>query len=277
MPPKSSTTNRRTAEGIYAESIAKFPGRLVIISEGDSWFSYPLNRNLADYVEMMSDFSMLRLEQNGDEARDMLKTDGTQFEKLRKFLKRYPVELLIFSGGGNDVVDKNLPPLLRKKANGMTWRDCVNDAALDKRMAEIDNAYRNLIALRDRTRQLCEIVVHSYDYAVPDGRPAAGPFGLGKTGPWIKPSLDKSGITVAADAAALVRHLIDTFHARVAALAAPGNRFHVVDMRNTLGANHHLHWHDEMHPTGTGFGLLAEKWRATLKALFPGRGFEKQN
>ena len=43
-----------------------------MLTEGDSWFSYPLNANIADYIEMMNDFSILRLEHNGDEARDIL-------------------------------------------------------------------------------------------------------------------------------------------------------------------------------------------------------------
>ena len=120
MPtPIERTISRTTKEGIFHESIRKFPERLVVISEGDSWFSYPLNANLADFVEMMGPLTMFRLEKNGDEACKMLDPRRSQFQKLDRYLKYYRkhLQLLIFSGGGNDILDANLPPLLNKMLN----------------------------------------------------------------------------------------------------------------------------------------------------------------
>jgi len=69
MPkPAQRVSDARPKQAVFAASIRQFPKRLVVVSEGDSWFSYPLNANLADNIEMMSDFSMLRLEHNGDDA-----------------------------------------------------------------------------------------------------------------------------------------------------------------------------------------------------------------
>ncbi len=273
MPPRDQIGSR-PKEAVFAQSYKLFPERLRILSEGDSWFSYPLNNNLADIIEMMNAFSMLRLEKNGDEAREILSERSGQLRKLRTFLKRYAFDLMIFSGGGNDIVDENLSALLKRKSGAMTWRQCIRDDALANRMQEITAAYQRLIAARDALRPQCVIVTHSYDYPIPDGRPARGPFGLGHAGPWLKPVLDDFRITAPADAAAVVRHLIDSFHAALAALEGGAARFHVVDMRGTLAARGAGVWADEIHPSYPGFLALAERWRARLVTLFPGRGFE---
>ena len=41
---------------------------------------------------MMSDFSLLRLEHNGDEAREILGAGSDQLKKLKYYLKGYPVD-----------------------------------------------------------------------------------------------------------------------------------------------------------------------------------------
>lgn len=273
MPPKKPTTNRTTKHGIFAESVKRFPQRLVIMSEGDSWFSYPLNRNLADYLEMMSDFSMLRLEMNGDEAREILASGSSQYRKIRDFLKDYAFDVILFSAGGNDVIGSDLKGLMNKNVPaGSPWEAYLNRAKLDARLDEVIDAYRLLIKARDELRPGCRIVTHTYDYVVPDGRPAPAVFGLVKVGPWVKKYLDPAGLTDPAGARAFAHALIDAYAVKILALAAATPNFHVVDTRGTLSADH-LHWHDEIHPTGTGFGKLAERWRATLTTLFPRRGF----
>src|ERR1041384_3383551 len=79
MPkPVKRVSEVRPRQAVFAASIKQFPKRLVMITEGDSWFSYPLNSNIADYIEMMSDFSLLRLEHNGDEAREMFGAGSEQ-------------------------------------------------------------------------------------------------------------------------------------------------------------------------------------------------------
>jgi lysophospholipase L1-like esterase len=271
---KKPASNRTTKEGIFAESLFRFPRRLAVISEGDSWFSYPLNRNVADFLEMMGDFTMLRLEKNGDEAREMLAPDGPQYRKLRTYFRRYSskLQLLIFSGGGNDILGRKLSGLLHQKLPAMTWRACINDRALTTRLDEIAAAYELLLAARDELAPQCQIVAHCYDYFEPDGRPAELPFGIFKIGPWAKPVFDRLGITAIGDSRAIIAHLVDSFHGRLAALATPARRFHLIDTRGTLAPGS-TNWADEIHPSGTGAQLLAEKWRPTLRALFPAHGF----
>lgn len=271
---KQSTISNTTREGIFHESIREYPERLVVISEGDSWFSYPLSTNLADFVEMMAPLTMLRLEKSGDEARKMLAPNGAQFKKLTKYLTHYRkrVQLLMFSGGGNDILDENLPALLVKRKDGMGWRDCINDAALAARLAEVRAAYERLLAMRDQAAPGCQIVANGYDYLVPSGRSAPIPLGLIKVGPWIRPVLVKFGVKEPEDGRLLIRHLVDEFWSTLQPLSTPASRFHLVDSRGTLSPDN-SNWNDEIHPTHKGFQAIAARWKPVLAALFPGKGF----
>jgi hypothetical protein len=275
MPkPMQRVSDARTRQGVFAASVKQFPKRLVILSEGDSWFSYPLNVNIADCIEMMNDFSMLRLEHNGDEAREILGAGSRQLRKIKEYLKAYPVELLLLSAGGNDLVAGELAKVLDKKATGKTWQSTIKLAKLTSVLDEIVASYARLLDARDALRPQCVVVAHSYCYFQPNGRKATGPFGLLKAGPWMRPVLVAKGIDPDTEGRDLAKFLVDELHARLMSLAAARPRFKVVDMRSALPADN-VHWADEIHPSGTGFRKLAEDhWRPLLRSQFPGRGFD---
>jgi len=275
MPkPVKRVSEVRPKQAVFAASIKQFPRRLVMLTEGDSWFSYPLNSNIADYIEMMSDFSILRLEHNGDEAREILKAGSEQLKKLKYYLKNYPVDALLLSAGGNDLVSGALPKVLDKKSNGNPWQSAIKLATLTTVLDDIVASYSRLLDARDAARPQCLVVAHSYCYFQPTGRKATGPFGLLKAGPWMRPVLVAKGIDPDTEGRELARYLVDELHARLAALAAARPRFQLVDMRAALPVDN-VHWADEIHPSGTGFRRLAEDfWRPVLKAQFPGRGFD---
>lgn len=275
MPkPAQRVQEVRPRQAVFAASVKQFPKRLVILTEGDSWFSYPLTANLADYIEMMSEFSLLRLEHNGDEAREILAPGSEQLKKLKYYLKNYPVDLLMVSAGGNDIVAGELKNVLAKKTQGATWQSAVKLGVLTTVMDDIVAAYTRLLDARDQLRPKCTVVAHSYCYFAPTGRKATGPFGLLKAGPWMRPVLVAKGIDPDTEGRDVARYLVDELHARLSALAATRPRFKVIDMRAALPVDD-VHWADEIHPSGTGFRKVVEHhWRPALQALFPGRGFD---
>jgi GDSL-like Lipase/Acylhydrolase family len=276
MPkPVKRVQDARTRQGTFAAMVKQFPDRLKVLTEGDSWFSYPLNNNIADYIELMStDVAMLRLEHNGDEARDILASNSDEFKNLKAYLKKYPVDALLLSAGGNDLVAGELKRLLDKKVNGATWQTTVKLAYLTQVLDDIVAAYSRLLDARDAVRPGCVVFAHSYCYFQPTGRKATGPFGLLKSGPWMRPVLVAKGLDPDTEGRDFARYLVDELHARLRALAAARPKFHVVDMRSALPVDD-VHWSDEIHPSGTGFKRLADDfWRPALRAQFPGRGFD---
>ena len=84
--------------------------------------------HLSKQISGIDKINLLRLASNGDEVINM--TSGKQFATLYKILKKNnkTIDLLLFSGGGNDIVGKNnLPPLLNQYQKGFTYKDCINN------------------------------------------------------------------------------------------------------------------------------------------------------
>jgi hypothetical protein len=256
----------------FAKTIKQFPDDPVVLTEGDSWFSFPSHANTIDHIDelLKTRLSLLRLETSGDTLLSM--TKGKQRDKVRELFDRYPIDAFLFSGGGNDVVGKELRELFDKVPDGGDWREHIRVEAMDRQYRQIADAYHSLAHLRDAYRPDCWIVTHGYGYANPSGKATKfwlWPIPLNiKRGPWIKQNLEDRGIHKAADQKAVVKYLIDRFNDVVTSVAASHGRFSVVDNRPSLGARD---WSDELHPTRAGFRKVASAFVATLREKLPER------
>lgn len=248
----------------FEPSIHDHPDWPVLISEGDSWFSFPIHENIIGFLDNFAGhkISLLRLEKSGDQALRIL--GGAQKAKLALYLKRYPVNALLFSGGGNDIVGQDLLPLLNQKQAGMSWQDCINPTTTAARLDRLRSAYLDLIHLRNENRPACKLYVHGYDWAIPTGR-GTSLWGI-KVGPWMKPFLTQKGITDPADQKAIIHELLERFQAMLVDLTQHHGDVILVPTLGTLAENE---WNDELHPTREGFEKIAEKFRAELKVQFP--------
>jgi hypothetical protein len=111
------------------------------------------------------------------------------------------------------------------------------------------------------------IVLHGYDYPVPDGRGFLGGFWL-LPGPWLQPGFHRKGYGNDDANKAVVARLIDTFNAMLRQLARGAGFEHVryVDLRGTLSdaAAYKRDWANELHPTERGFKAVALKIAAAI-------------
>lgn len=251
----------------FAEQIRRDPEAPRIVTEGDSWFSYPFHRNTIDHLDAKLSrsgrVSLLRLERNRDELLEIL--SGKQKLRLRKTLDRYQIDALLMSGGGNDLLGPDLATLLKVKAGSRSGADLLHKGRLERRIRQMRDAYRDLLALRDDHSPGCRIYAHGYDYPIHSGRPTRQ-FGFVLAGPWIKPAFESHGIEDPREQRQLLTLLVDGFNEMLVGLAASRRLFVHVDLRGSLAADQ---WRDEVHPTREGFSVVAGHFQVALSRDFP--------
>jgi lysophospholipase L1-like esterase len=176
---------------------------------------------------------------------------------------------ILLSGGGNDVAGDGFALLLNHRsspANG------INAAVLEGVVStRIVVAYTTIIAA---VTQACielvgapvPIVLHGYDYPVPDGRGFLGGFGW-LPGPWLEPGFREKGYEDLQERVDIARVLIDRFNGALQAVVATAGFSHVrfLDLRNSLSttlANDRYKdsWGNELHPTFDGFSVIADRF-----------------
>jgi hypothetical protein len=239
-----------------------------ILAIGDSWFWYPfpggsLINSLGPLVGKQQ-HTILAKGMNGAEAFDYV--DGKYAKIVQEALRVYGSALsaVFISGGGNDFAGFNdLRPLLKDDcSNEVTAKTCFRGGSdgLSAFLGRIDEYYRKLIGLvYTRTRSDCAIVMHSYDYALPNGK------GVFRGEGWLKPALDNAHVPPALHQDC-IKLLIDAFHHTLTQIAKlDPQHLLVVDSRGTLAASD---WANELHPKGSGFKKIADTaWKPVLQTL----------
>lgn len=243
---------------------------LQVLAEGDSWFDYPVplfGGGVIPRLESKMGVPILNLAKAGDEVRYMMGV--TERKLMAEQLKSgSPAggawDVLLFSGGGNDIVADPMALWVRDFDPAATPAQLIHRARFEAALGMVRAGYEDLIALRDRTSAGTHLVFHCYDHALPDGR------GICHMGPWLKPTFDLRGFPSQAAAFEVVKLMLQEFAAMLKALAAGANHVTVIDGQGTLAPVRDS-WHNELHPSKKGFDVFAARFHAELKALFPGR------
>ncbi len=265
---KGAAKGRRRAPGAPAAPAAGFQP-LQVFAEGDSWFDYPpflFKGGIIPRLESRLGVPILNLAKAGDEVRFMLGVE--QRMRLAELLTEGcpaggPWDLLLFSGGGNDIVDNPMALWVRDWDPTVPPATLINQPRFDAALALVRAGYEDLITLRDKLSPNTHLVFHGYDFAIPDGR------GICHLGPWLKPTFDLRGFPTRAAAFAVVEAMLKQFAAMLTTLAVhPKVTF--INGQGTLAPNTSA-WHNELHPDRDGFEKFAELFYQQLRPLFPGR------
>jgi len=242
---------------------------LQILAEGDSWFDYPVPFFGGGIVPRLEDrlgVPILNLAKAGDEVRYMLGVEERRL--LTRHLKQGcpaggPWDLLLFSGGGNDIVDNPMALWVREWDAARPPAAHVHTARFASALALVRAGYEDLIELRDRWSPSTHLLFHAYDFAIPDGR------GVCFLGPWLEPTFALKKFPSLAAASAVVEAMLRQFAAMLADLAtAPKVSF--LDGQGTLPRKT-TSWHNELHPSKKGYDAFADLFHAKVKSLFPTR------
>lgn len=266
--PKGAAKGRRRAPGAPRGPAAGFQP-LQVFAEGDSWFDYPpflFKGGVIPRLESRLGVPILNLAKAGDEVRFMLGVE--QRMRLAECLTEGcpaggPWDLLLFSGGGNDIVDNPMALWVRDWDPTVPPATLINQPRFDAALALVRAGYEDLITLRDMLSPNTHLVFHGYDFAIPDGR------GICHLGPWLKPTFDLRGFPTRAAAFAVVEAMLKQFAAMLTTLVAHA-KVTFINGQGTLAPQPSA-WHNELHPNKDGFEKFADLFHAQLRAIFPGR------
>ncbi len=276
--------NYKTDFGRFKQMYRYYPEIMPIISEGDSWYSYPLaGANLMDQLVLKFEGAVnyLRLESSGHEALDIFaSTRSGQLKKLIKHVKFFQVPIVLLSAGGNDVVGKSKAGLYDSANHSSDVDTLINSAGLNQVFRKIFDRYTVAINALVHVNAAVKIITHTYDYPAIIGKPAPITISslgiiaplvnvMKEVGPWIEPILLKKNLTDKQAQLQFTERLMNKFHDDVL-LPLKNNHpdnFDYVDLRGTLMLNKQF-WNDEIHPSAEGFRLLADKfWLDFLPVL----------
>lgn len=264
--PRSSKL--RAADG---EPESKGGGAFVplqIFAEGDSWFDYPVpffGGGIVPRLENRLGVPILNLAKAGDEIRYMLGVEerGVLAEHLTNGCPAGgPWDVLLFSGGGNDIVDNPMALWIKDWNPAIPPAAHIHQARFASALALVRAGYEDLIELRNAISPTTHLVFHGYDFAIPDGRGICG------FGPWLRPTFDLRKFPTRAAMEAVVKAMLQQFAVMVQSLTGPTVTF--INGQGTL-APQPSSWHNELHPARAGFDKFAELFQVKLKALFPDR------
>ena len=241
---------------------------LQIFAEGDSWFEYPVpffGGSIIPRLEHRLGVPILNLAKAGDEVRYMLGVEERAV--LTKHLTDGcpaggPWDVLLFSGGGNDIVGNPMALWVNDWDPALPPADHIKKARFDAALALVRAAYEDLIALRDKLSPTTLLIFQGYDFAIPDGRGICG------LGPWLKPTFDLCKFPALAAGQAVVKVMLEQFAAMLTSLV--GAKVTFINGQGTL-APQSSSWHNELHPARAGFETFADIFQLKLKELFPDR------
>jgi hypothetical protein len=245
----------RQAERLARYRKRKDAGFPVVISEGDSWFSYEFFPNIIDLIEDREVFAHLRLEMSGDTVQNMIGSAESR-QELRRLAEEEDALFLLFSGGGNDIQRASE----RLFQEGSDPDECIVPEAFETLFGDLRRYYADLIG---EVGPYVPIVTHGYDRFKPTNEPIRIIGFDMKIGPWIYPNMVKAKINDAAIQQEIANRLVDRFNQDLKALSEQHpDDFIYVDLRTTLT---HAQWENEIHPTREGFRQVADKM---VKAIF---------
>jgi lysophospholipase L1-like esterase len=248
----STARMRRTL--IFNQRIANGHDGPIIVSEGDSWFQFPIL--LDDTIDHLiaRGHAVRSLDAAGDTLENMIK-EG----EYLKAIVQTGASVFAFSAGGNDVLGGGaLADHLHNFDPARSPADHIlpsYEGLLDVAIAGYDKVLRGVEALPGDILILC----HGYDKPIPN------------KGKWLGKPMEKRGIKDKAFQKKITDELIDRFNARLNALIGGFANAKFLDMRGKVGTSQ-SRWHDELHPTSNAYKAVADGFEAAIKAAKP-KGF----
>jgi hypothetical protein len=268
--------------GVALEQFAKR-----CLAQGDSWFTLGgvppwITSNLLSHMVFSSRACIVNCALPGKQLAHMVDTTRhRRFLQLLRGRSAHKWDVILLSGGGNDLIDAALSPPTAPRDSRLLLTATEWDATVPVParylssegwttfVTHINAVFDLFLAERDKgINAATPVVLHSYDVAVP--RNAGAGFGIG---PWLHGAFDLYAIPPqdrVEVAVAMLNGLRDLLRAMVAARS--NANVWLVDTIGTLTRALHSDsgesgdWENEIHPTRAGYRTLAQRWRPEVEA-----------
>lgn len=239
-------------------SAAKSPTGLTFVSDGDSWFQFPIPR-VRDTIDHLSQTHSIYC--NAIAGGQLQALAAGAYRRVQPSMLAHHPDGLLLSGGGNDILGYD--GIVLHVTDYRPGRNAAEhiQPRLEATLEVIVGHFAQWIEAAIGADPNIKIFCHGYDWAVPD--PA--------NGYWLyRPLMQGRGIADVALQRDIVRIIIDRFNARMQTLETrfPG-RVYFVDCRAAIGL-HRADWFDELHPRSRGFGRVAARFNRRIAEAFAG-------
>ncbi|HEU0204174.1 MAG TPA: hypothetical protein VFR86_27505 [Burkholderiaceae bacterium] len=254
----------------------------LLLADGDSWFalgSVPAH-NLLEQLDFGAHGAVINLASPGETVSEREKTlrSGAAFRRIdmwapafARFVEAaaaYPLDAVVLSAGGNDLVDA-FPHLLKRDFDFQAVDPTKPEGALDAQaLRRFDDFVRasltgivNFVRNQGGPNHSVPVFCHTYDVPTPNDAPATI-LGSRIGQAWLYPRLVERQVPPALWAPlieSLVRHLATVLRS----VKLPD--FHVISTQDTLTRAHrNMHgesgdWENEIHPNSNGYRKLARR------------------
>lgn len=259
------------------------PFRWRLLAEGDSWLdrSTPLDGSLPQFLARELDGRgqstlVINLAHSGDTLRHIT---SSMNGPLAWWLEQFTYDAVLFSAGGNDLIDAALAPpagggVLRNMAGRPTpvdAQDCIRQAALallyDGYLSfNFSTIYR---AIRTGRNAATPVLLNSYDTPTARNAPA-----LPGSGPWLYKAYRKNSIAPVLWPA-LTALLFQSLRQAIASWCTGRSALYAVPTAGVLqpaqsgsmgDSSNPGDWANEIHPNAAGWKKLAVVWADALQA-----------
>ena len=270
--------SRMRRQAAFQARIASGDRKPVLVSEGDSWFQFPVL--LSDVIDGLSgDYNVWSVDSAGDTLQNMVFDSAEYMQALRRNAGN--VKAFLFSGGGNDIIGEDgrgrsvITQILKRFQAGQPAAWYIDTPAVEQKLRFVEDCYRRVLDNVAREFPELPVVCHGYDYALPGGGPGETRHpNWAAVDKWLgRPMREELGIDDPTLQRAIVHALIDRLNLllqRLCGASYPSglfkNAWHV-DVRGTVGAR----WADELHPTDDGFAAVGGLFEGALRKALGGR------
>ncbi|MCC0030027.1 MAG: caspase family protein [Brucellaceae bacterium] len=229
----------------------------IVVSEGDSWFQYPLLlEDTIDQLDAMG-YAIRSLGAAGDTLDNMIAKP-----EYIDALRQTGASIFLFSAGGNDVLGGGhlADHLLQFDPTKSAVQHILPsfNGLVAKAISGYDTVLRSVEALPGDVQIFC----HGYDYVFPNA------------GKWLGKPMASRGIKDKPFQRLITSELINRFNTRLKALLEGFPNAHYIDARGAV-ADKISAWHDELHPKDAGYKAVAKRFDAAIKVAQP-RSFAAQ-